>query len=432
MFRERAACSTASEPIMPAAGTDPLFRVVAAFLVKLVVAGLVGGSVACDGSGSSPVSPPAPVLAPTTPTSPAPDAEFGVVLFYPRLAAGIETRQIVAGYVSLGEPGFRDVTAETTWSTSAPAVVTVDAAGRVRGHAPGRGTVSGMHAGRSATQNVEVIAPIARNLYDLPDDFEGPQIHAFYVIPSDGEDRVLDRNGAIASSFQEIQDWTVANLGRQFRLDEHQGELDVTFVRLEETAEAAVAANLVSTIQSNIAGSGATGHKVFAVYYDGRGPSGLRGRARFLTGAVFLDGEMPIGSLLGFDEGSRIPLFPFAMEFTMVHELFHTFGAVEACAPNADDGRHVTDDPQDIMSARRALSVPEEGEEEDLTWPTWSVDRDRDDYYEHSNGDCRDIADSRFWEVVRDADPPAEPSSALTGQQTLGWRLLAGRRRPSS
>ena len=53
--------------------------------------------------------------------------------------------------------------------------------------------------------------------------------------------------------------------------------------------------------------------------------------ARFLTGAVFLDGELPIGSLLGFDEGSRIPLFPVAVEFTMVHELFHTFGAVEAC-----------------------------------------------------------------------------------------------------
>jgi len=354
------------------------------------------------------------------------------VLFYPRLAAGIETRQIVAGYVSPGEPGFADVTAETTWSTSAPAVVTVDAAGRVRGHAAGRATVSGMHAGRSATQDIEVIAPLARNLYDLPDDLEGPQIHAFYVIPSDGEDRVLDRNGAIASSLQEIQDWTIANLGRQFRFDEHQGEIDVTFVRLEETAEAAVAANLLSTIQRNIAGSGATGQKVFAVYYDGRGPSGFRGRARFPTGAIFLDGEMPIGSLLGFDEGSRIPLFPFAMEFTMVHELFHTFGAVEACAPNADDGRHVTDDPQDIMSARRALSLPEEAEEEDLTWPTWVVDRDRDDYYEHPNGDCRDIADSGFWEVVRAANPPTEPSAAPTGQQILGWRLLTGRRRPSS
>ena len=299
-----------SEPVMVSAGTDAIVRGVPAFLVKLAVAGLVGGSVACDGSASSPVSPPAPVLAPGAPTNPAPDAEVGVVLLYPRLAAGIETRQIVAGYVSPGEPGFADVTAETTWSTSAPAVVTVDAAGRVRGHAPGRATVSGTHAGRSATQDIEVIAPMARNLHDLPDDFEGPQIHAFYVIPSDGEDRVLDRNGAIASSFQEIQDWTIANLGRRFRFDEHQGELDVTFVRLEKTAEAAVAADVLSTIQSGIAGSGATGHKAFAVYYDGRGPSGLAGRARFLTGAVFLDGEAPIGSLFGFDEGSRIPLLP--------------------------------------------------------------------------------------------------------------------------
>ena len=84
------------------------------------------------------------------------------------------------------------------------------------------------------------------------------------------------------------------------------------------------------------------------------------------------------------------------------------------------------------MSARRSLSPPEEGEEEDLTWLTWFVDRDRDDYYEHSNGDCRDIADSGFWQVVQDANPPNEPSYTPTGQQLLLWRLFAGHGRPSS
>ena len=154
------------------------------------------------------------------------------------------------------------------------------------------------------------------------------------------------------------------------------------------------------------------------MYYDGPGPSGFRGRARFLIGAVFLNREEPLG-LFGFDEEPGIPRFPFAPGFTMIHELFHTFGAVESCAPNADGGSHVTDDPQDIMAVPRSLSLPDEGEEEDF-WPTWVVDRDHDDY--------RDIADSGSWEVVRDRRPPNEPSSAPTGRQNLLWRVFAGRR----
>ena len=396
-------------------------------LAGVMLASVVA-SVSCDGSSSSRAVAPAPTTPPVSSTDPASDAVFGILLPYPRLAAGIETRQLLAGFVSPGDGGVVDVTAGTMWSTSEPAVLTVDSSGRVRGHTPGVATVTGTHSGRSASTDIGVIAPTVRTLSDLPDDFDGPQIHAFYVVPKDGDDRVLDRNGAVASSFEEIQQWTVANLGRRFRSDTHQGELDVTFVRLRESSEKAFASGLISTIQRNIAGAVPAGNKISAVYYDGRGESGIGGRALFPTGVTYLNGRRLVGSLFDFG-GESTPLwFPFAMEFIMIHELFHTFGAVAACAPNADDGKHVTDDAQDIMSAERAIPAPEEGEKEEevLAGFTWAVDRDHDDYYEHSNGLCRDIAESGFWEVVPDAGPRSEPAPFRSTLPLPLWPFLDG------
>ena len=391
-----------------------------------IVASVFVGSLACDGSGASPASPPAPATPPVSAPGPAPDAVFTLVLPYPRLAAAIETRQVLAAYVSLDDGSVHEVTAETTWTTSEPAVLTIDASGRVRGHARGLATVTGTHDTRSGSIEIEVIAPKPRALSDQPDDLDGPQIHAFYVVPRDGQDRVLDRNAAVASSFQEIQTWTAENLGRRFRLDTLEGELDVTFVRLRETAEEAIASDLITTIQRSISGTGAYADKIRAVYYDGRGEEGFRGRARDRTGVVYLEGERPIGPLFGFDIGPLLPLFPTALEFTMIHELFHTFGAVAPCAPNEDGGRHVSDDLSDIMARNRELAAASGGDGEELVGFTWTVDRERDDYYRHANGDCRDIADSAFWEVVGDVTPRTNPFSAPARRRIPRWPFLDG------
>ena len=77
----------------------------------------------------------------------------------------------------------------------------------------------------------------------------------------------------------------------------------------------------------------------------------------------------------------------------MVHEVFHVLGAVPECASNRAPLAHVSDDPSDIMYARR-----NQGAGSVLDWG-------RDDYYGHGNSDCLDIAESVVWE-------PALPGAA--------------------
>ena len=69
------------------------------------------------------------------------------------------------------------------------------------------------------------------------DDVRGPQIHFVYAVPADGLDRELDSNGAIARSVQLFLKWLELETGGPTRrVDTAGGELDVTFVRLEQPA----------------------------------------------------------------------------------------------------------------------------------------------------------------------------------------------------
>src|SRR5579862_7121271 len=76
-------------------------------------------------------------------------------------------------------------------------------------------------------------ALLPRSTFDRPDDVKGPQVHAIYVIPSDGTDRQLDTNGTIEQTVNSWNQWLASQsdgLGG-FRLDTYQGSLDVTFFR---------------------------------------------------------------------------------------------------------------------------------------------------------------------------------------------------------
>src|SRR4051812_2738529 len=92
------------------------------------------------------------------------------------------------------------------------------------------------------------IAPAAhaadRATSDRPDDFPGSeQVHVMYVVPSDGADRSLDANGAIAASVDSWQGWLRGQTGgRGLVVDTSGGTLDVTYVRLDET-DAQLASN---------------------------------------------------------------------------------------------------------------------------------------------------------------------------------------------
>ena len=137
-----------------------------------------------------------------------------------------------------------------------------------------------------------------------------------------------------------------------------------------------------------------TGDKTLVFYYEGS-VTGLCGTAVSRAGAVYLgcsDAE------LGRDE-EMVSTF----EVTMVHELFHVFGAVASCAPNYDGTRHVSDPENDLMF-RGVDREPRGGET--------FIDVGRDDYYGHGRPDCNDVSRSRFLE-------PA-PLPSLAGSSTGG------------
>ena len=115
-----------------------------------------------------------------------------------------------------------------------------------------------------------------RSAVDRPDDVNGAQIHAIYVLPSDGTDASSDTNGGIAQDIFSWTDWLETQAsGQALRIDTYQGQPDVSFVRIPETAEAAKANGgyaLWTTIVNGIrAASFVDPEKRYAVYYGGPG-----------------------------------------------------------------------------------------------------------------------------------------------------------------
>src|SRR5262249_53718413 len=124
---------------------------------------------------------------------------------------------------------------------------------------------------------------LPRSTSDRPDDFQGPQVHVLYVVPSDGVDRALDTDGTIAASVANFQGWLRGQTGgRALRVDTFQGEVDVSFARLGLTdAElAAKGLSLRDTIEQSLVADGfdAPG-KLYAVYYDGSDTAACGGGA---------------------------------------------------------------------------------------------------------------------------------------------------------
>jgi hypothetical protein len=230
---------------------------------------------------------------------------------------------------------------------------------------------------------------------DRPDDLSGPQIHLIYAVPSDAEDRGLDLDGAIATSFAAAQRWLAGETGgRELRLDTSQGEPDVSFIRLEQTdaevqQEEAFARELV---EAELRAAGFNDpEKLYLVYYDGGStyacgsgawPPAIEGNVSvlFLHGLP-LDGAIRCGDN-DFSENAAKPGF---WEFVAVHEILHTLGFVPECAPNETLQGHITGPANDVMY---------DGEEE--TDQPRALDPGHDDYFETDLPGCPDFADSSF------------------------------------
>jgi hypothetical protein len=253
-------------------------------------------------------------------------------------------------------------------------------------------------------------AASARSTADRTDDLAGYQIHVMYVLPSDGIDYNLDTNGSIASSVAATQKWFAAQTAgtRRLRFDTSNGELDISFFRLART-DAAIAgfgAYVRDQIQRDINAAGFNHpEKIYAVYYGGSSTHACGGGAwpPTLPGnvvALYLRGRPPGAWPCASNVLATSGDVPGYWEFSLIHEFFHTLGAVAACAPHHTRAGHVSDDPRDLMYAG------------DRPWRPSMLDVGNDDYFNHHT-DCLDVAKSVFIDPVA-ADAVAPPGWKTT------------------
>ncbi|MDB5769985.1 MAG: hypothetical protein JWM42_359 [Burkholderia sp.] len=204
-------------------------------------------------------------------------------------------------------------------------------------------------------------APLNRAAVDQPDDIQGSQVHVIYAIPGGGVDRAMDLGDGLANSSASYNSWLAGQTGgRRLRFDTYQGNLDVTFARLPKTdADYDAFGNRKrDSIEADLAQLGMLKpNKIYAVYYDGNNvntcadaphPPGFQGQVAvlYLRGAV--PGYKPCHEN-AFAASPDAP--PGYLDFTMLHELLHTLGAVDDRAPNAISNGHVGTDPSDLMYA---------------------------------------------------------------------------------
>lgn len=252
---------------------------------------------------------------------------------------------------------------------------------------------------------------VQRATFDRPDDLAKDrwQLHAMYVIPVDGQDRELDRKGSIARSVSAFQAWLAERSGgSRLAVDTFEGELDVTFHRLDAT-DADMAANdprIRDALDAMLAEAGFDApRKLYAVYYDGRSdyscgggawPPQLVGRAA----APYLHGTPPGAPPCDTNTVGASPTEPGYLDLAMLHEIFHTLGAVATCAPNHTLAGHSSDAPTDLMYTG------------DEPWYPSALDVGNDDYWGHRRPDCTDIARSMLLDPLPPAalPPPALPA----------------------
>ena len=234
-------------------------------------------------------------------------------------------------------------------------------------------------------------APLGeRSFADRPDD-DDPllhKIHAVYLLASDSADLERDTNGSIARSVKAIQSWFEGQTGgRTLRFDTFQGEPDVSFIRLnkDEFQILREGSSPWRLIQSELLLRGFDQpNRIYAVYYDGLSEPSVCGRGGTTGGrriaVAHLTRSCP-GALAGFD------LKPKDADYTIIHEVLHTIGAVPSCAPNflGESLRgHVDDNRNDIMWQ---FIVPDTFRR---------LDVGRNDYFDHNIDGCTDLADSPF------------------------------------
>ena len=172
-------------------------------------------------------------------------------------------------------------------------------------------------------------------------------------------------------------------------MDTFEGAPDITFLQLDigQFEVLRLHENPINAFAEELGKNGLDDpNKIYLAYYGGLSEVDVCGRGgtdgRISLAIIHLGRDCP-AAFASADGKMR------ASDYTAIHELFHAMGAVPSCAPNyeGDDGDeigHISDWEIDLM------------------WPSssgdqfQSLDLGRDDYFDHDNEGCPDVADSPF------------------------------------
>ena len=245
------------------------------------------------------------------------------------------------------------------------------------------------------------------NQEDVTDDY---QVHAIYVLAADSKDKQYDVKGIIEKIvLKGNRHMKSKTKEKQFRLDlTKEGKLDVSFLRVDKTKKQ-INAGDAATYFMGMAVKNGFYHpkKLYTIFYQDRYKNewGQVGDAELYTssGMVEINGGV---TYLGYRTTSDawVP---------HLHELFHTLGFVQLCAPGAKN------DPGSKW--RKMDHLKFEGDiMSDRGGDTRNIDKKRNQYYGHSNTDCPlDLKKSAYLEPTEeDAQlQPRSPNCKLTRWQ---------------
>jgi|GEM_PF-855044 len=240
---------------------------------------------------------------------------------------------------------------------------------------------------------------------DRPDDSVEPQAKVFYVLPKGAADRQVDLK--LSTMDKTANEWLRVQTGRTLRWDTHRNLLDVMFVQLDQTEEE-LWTNATASMPCTEAACPSpdyllrvlqergliASHKLAVILYEGSAsPVNPRLGGCYAGSSMIVAYQTCISSPI--DTPSTAVAAEGTLGIRLLHEIFHTLGAVGEGAPNGDGGYgHIKGDSNDIMAVGSRTG--------------WEVDPGRDDYWGHGKTTFADLTRSIFLhDPVAGAEYPA-------------------------